>query len=62
MKLVTVTIQMSYNAKLHGDDEKTLRQGIEDLYFPGLIKTKLDFLGLTHLADNLIVDVSSTEH
>jgi len=53
---------MSCNAKLHGDDEKTLRQGIEDLYFPGLIKTKLDFLGLTHLADNLIVDVSSTEH
>jgi len=62
MKLMTVTISMSCNAPLHGEDERVLRQGIEDLYFPGLVKAKLDLLRISYLADNLIVDVSSVKH
>jgi len=59
MEIETITLKLSYNAKLHGEDEKNLRQAIKDIYFSGLIKYKLGTL-IGFLADNLIVDVERT--
>ena len=61
MKIAIIKLELSYNAQLHGDEEKRLRQAIKDIYFPGTIKAKLDFLGHSHLSDNLIVDVEEIE-
>ena len=58
MKIATVTLEMSYNAPMHGGDEETLRQVIDDIHWPGLVKARVEQAGPISLADNLIVNVT----